>query len=163
MLEVWESTTLKGPWILDEQTKATADQIENDRLFVESLQDSEYTQLSEYLEYDENDEDNFNPEEQEEQTNEKNEILFDGHLEASRVQPKTSRMCDISMDRPSLRSHVLLAVCASFHREIGNPHELRYTNVFSLVQAVRDFRPFKTPAILDCIILEFRANLDSSL
>ena len=39
MLEVWESTTLKGPWILDEQTKATADQIENDRLFIESLQD----------------------------------------------------------------------------------------------------------------------------
>ena len=110
--EVWESTTLKGPWILDEKSKATADQIENDRLFAENLQDSEYTQLSEYLEYDENDEDNYNPaeqnegtyeendednynpEEQEEQTNEKNEISFDGHghLEASRALPKISRV-----------------------------------------------------------------------
>jgi len=75
--EVWESTTLKGPWI-----KATADQIENDRLFAKSLPNSEYTQLSEY---DENDEDNYNPAEQEEVTNKKNEILFDGHHQIERL------------------------------------------------------------------------------
>ena len=52
--------TIKGP---DEKTKATLDQTENDRLFTESLQGSEYTQFSEY---DENDEDNYNPEQNEE-------------------------------------------------------------------------------------------------
>ena len=121
--EVWESTTLQGPWILDEKSKATTDQIENDKLFAENLQDSEYTQLSENEEnnednynpaaeqneetYEDNDEDNNNPEEQGEETKEKNEISFDGyhdieltHIEASRVLPKISRMCDICMNRP---------------------------------------------------------------
>ena len=117
--EVWESTSLKGPWILDEKSKATANQIENDRLFAENLQASEYTQLSEYdendednqnpaeQEYEENDEDNYNPEEQEEETNEKYEISFDGHheielthIEVSRAPPKISRTCNICMNRP---------------------------------------------------------------
>lgn len=92
MPEVRESTTLQGPWILDEKSKAKADQIENDRLFAENLQDSEYSQLSENDEnnednynsaaeqseetYEDNDEDNYNPEEQGEETKEKNEISF---------------------------------------------------------------------------------------
>ena len=86
--EVWESTTLRGSWILDEESKATADQIENDRLFAENLQgSSEYTQLSEHEEndeeklnynpaeqdYEENDEDNYNPVDQNEETNEDND------------------------------------------------------------------------------------------
>ena len=86
--EVWESTTLRGSWILDEKSKATADQIENDRLFAENLQgSSEYTQLSEHDEndeeklnynpaeqdYEENDEDNYNPVDQNEETNEDND------------------------------------------------------------------------------------------
>lgn len=90
--EVRESTTLQGPRILDEKSKAKADQIENDRLFTENLQDSEYSQLSENDEndednynsaaeqneetYEDNDEDNYNPEEQGEETKEKNEISF---------------------------------------------------------------------------------------
>ena len=111
--EVWESTTLKGPW-----TKATTDQIEKDRLFAKNLQDSEYTQLNEYNQneddnynpaeqneetYEENDEDNFNPAEQEEETYEendennynpavqneetskKNKILFDSHHQIERL------------------------------------------------------------------------------
>ena len=122
VLEVWESTTVQGPWILDEKSKATADQLENERLFAENLQDSEYTQLTENDEndednyspaeqeeetYEDNDEDSYNPEEQGEETKEKNEISFDGHhdielthIEASRVLPKISRICDICMDRP---------------------------------------------------------------
>ena len=141
VLEVWESTTLQGPCILDEKSKATADQLENERLFAENLQDSEYTQLTENDEndkdnynpaaeqneetyeendednyspaeqeeetYEDNDEDSYNPEEQGEETKEKNEISFDGHhdielthIEASRVLPKISRICDICMDRP---------------------------------------------------------------
>ena len=39
-----QGLTIKGP---DERSKATADQLENDRLFAENLQDSEYTQFSE--------------------------------------------------------------------------------------------------------------------
>ena len=62
-----QGLTIKGP---DERSKATADQLENDRLFAENLQDSEYTQFSEY---DENDEDNYNPEEQNEKTSGENE------------------------------------------------------------------------------------------
>ena len=127
--------TIKGP---DEKSKATSDQIENDRLFAENLQGSEYTQFSEYEDkdednynqegetYEDNDGDNYNPEVQEEETNEKNEISFDGHPEielthtqASRAPPKISRMCDICMDRPKdatpvcAGSQVLLPVCAS--------------------------------------------------
>ena len=122
--EVWESTTLKaGHSILDEKSKAMADQIENDRLLAKKLKDSEYTQLSEYDEndeynynpaeqneetYEEIDENNYNVAEQEEETNKKNEISFDGHhqkerlthIEVSRALPKISRMCDICMDRP---------------------------------------------------------------
>ena len=62
-----QGLTIKGP---DERSKATADQLENDRLFAENLQDSEYTQFSEQ---DENDEDNYNPEEQNEKTSGENE------------------------------------------------------------------------------------------
>lgn len=92
MPEVRESTTLQGPRILDEKSKAKADQIENDRLFAENLQDSGYSQLSENDEndednynsaaeqneetYEDNNEDNYNPEEQGEETKEKNEISF---------------------------------------------------------------------------------------
>ena len=113
-----QGLTIKGP---DERSKATADQLENDRLFAENLQDSEYTQFSEYDEndednynpeeqnektsgeneennynqeeesYDDNDGDNCNPEEQEEETNEKNEFSFDGHHEIELTHTEASR------------------------------------------------------------------------
>lgn len=78
--EVWESTTQKGPWIFDEKSKATGDQlqIENDKLFEENLQASDHSQFNDY---DENDEDNYNPAEQKKKTYEKNEISFDGDHE----------------------------------------------------------------------------------
>ena len=82
MPDVCESTILKGPWILDETDEkflATADRIENDRLFAEHLQDSQYSQhimtrttkiitcnynpaVQEKETYEDNDGDNYNPE-----------------------------------------------------------------------------------------------------
>ena len=118
--EVWESTTQKESWISDEKSKVTADQIENDKVFAENLQASEYAQLigrdendednynlAKQETYEENDENNYNPAEQKGETYEKKEISIDGHqeselirIEKRRAPQKISPTCDICMDRP---------------------------------------------------------------
>ena len=119
--EAWESTTQKEPWISDEKSKVTADQIGNDKVFAENLQASEYAQLigrdendednynleqQEEETYEENDEDNYNPAEQEDETYEKKEISIGDHeteltyIEKHRAPQNISPTCDICMDRP---------------------------------------------------------------
>lgn len=96
----WEpkSTTKKGPWILDEASKATVDplQLASDELIADSLQTDEYSQLNEYHEdyYNYDDYYNYYPdqdvhtneeayyEQVEEDTNAENDNSFeDAHLE----------------------------------------------------------------------------------
>ena len=123
MPEVWESITQKESWISDEKSKVTADQIENDKVFAENLQASEYAQLigrdendednynlaeqEEETSDEENDENNYNPVEKESETYENKEISIDGHqeselirIEKRRAPQKISPTCDICMDRP---------------------------------------------------------------